>query len=771
MKGIKCLMATALAVIAAGCAKEQVSPGIEDGQEVTVSYNISAPQGLVTKTISDGQSAKNLSVAVYDSEKKHISTLDQTATFTDLKATVEFHLVKGKTYHFIFWAQSETGVYTLDRDNKVVKISYNGVANDESRDAFFATRELKVTGALSETVELYRPFAQVNFGTADFEAAKNAGVEPTKSTLTATEAATELDLFGKEGKVANGASSDITYTEEVFPTEDLVLSDGTKYKYLSMNYFIPVGKLNEQHVSDLKATFTGVADPVEISVPSAPVQANYRTNIVGNLLTDQVIFNIEIKPAYEGEENIDLENITSAVALNALFLNGGSAKLAEDIDIADGKSVRVASGKQVVLDLNGHNISNSKAIWSDNYNCLIEVNGGTLTVKGQGKIAAKQDDCYTFDVTKGGKLVIEDGEYVGNVSVIQVTEGVAEVYGGQFSLAQTWSDAGPDGCDYMINMIDDAYQAGIAKAFVYGGQFEKFDPSNCVAEGEGTNFCAEGYKSTKVGDYYIVTAADVTPVASDEKLRTVFNEAANAGEAIKISLSAGTFNWPDNKSDSGVKFPNTINIVGSSKENCVIKFNAASYPEDCNINFENVTIENAVGCAYDEHSQAQMIRVKDVTIDNCIIKNQFRILAKGTVNIKNCSFINTNASGFDGYCLNYYGYSDSIVNVENCTFNGVEKAIVLYNEGVKEGEPNSFNLNVKDCKFTASNTNTDKAAIQMHTEHGIYGNVSITNCTATGFKTNELSPEGLWWEGNNSTHVASKKFTITVDGVTVQTAE
>lgn len=765
-------MATALAVIAAGCAKEQVSPGIEDGQEVTVTYNIAAPQGIATKAVSDGLSAKNLSVAVYEDNAgnpgNYLSALDKTATFKDLKATVEFHLVKGKTYHFIFWAQSETGAYTLDKENKVVKISYDGVANDESRDAFFATRKLTVTGALSETVELYRPFAQVNFGTADFEAAKAAGVEPTKSELTATEAATELDLFGREGKVANGASSDITYTEAALPEEKLTVN-GVEYTYLSMNYFIPVGKLDEQHVSNLNATFKGEAN-VEISVPSAPVRANYRTNIFGNLLTDQVIFNIEIKPAYKGEENIDLENITSAVALNALFLNGGSAKLVEDI-VLD-KTVAVPTGKEVVLDLNGHNISNSEDIWDKQpYDwSLLSVRGGKLTVKGDGKLRSKENDCYAIDVQDGGEVIVEGGEYVGNMHAVYVHTGKATINGGKYSIQQTYSTAGEE-YEFVLNCYDKSRKIGKASISVTGGEFVKFNPQNCKAEGEGTNFCADGYKSTKVGDNYIVTAADVTPVASDQGLRTAFNEAASADKAVKIVLSDGTFNWPDGKSDSGVSFPKTINIVGSSKENCVVKFNAGSYPEGCDVSFENVTIENAVGCTYDEYSLAQMVRVKDVTVNNCIIKNQFRILSQGSVNIKNCQFINTNASGFDGYCLNYYGYSDSIVNVENCTFNGVEKAIVLYNEGVKEGKPNSFNLNVKDCKFTASNADTDKAAIQMHTEYGIYGNVSITNCTATGFKTNELSPEGLWWEGNNQTHVATKKFTITVDGVTVQTAE
>ncbi len=299
----------ALAVAAVSCAKEQTSPNVDDGQEVNVAFNIAAPSALVTKGINDGTTAKNLTVAVYDdnngSADKHIAALDKSATFEKLKARVEFSLVKGKTYHFIFWAQSGTEAYKLLPEEKSVEIHYDGVANDESRDAFFATKSLKVTGALNETVELHRPFAQVNFGTADLEAAAKNGFVPTKSTfsLSANGAASLLKPFER---VAEGGVC-VNYTEAAIPTEKLVLNDEkeSEYDWLAMNYFIPKGKLDEQQVCDFKATFvTDANEAVEISVPAAPVQANYRTNIVGNLLTDQVIFNVVIDPNFDGNETI-----------------------------------------------------------------------------------------------------------------------------------------------------------------------------------------------------------------------------------------------------------------------------------------------------------------------------------------------------------------------------------------------------------------------------------------------------------------------------------
>lgn len=569
-------MATALAVIAAGCAKEQVSPGIEDGQEVTVTYNIAAPQGIATKAISDGQRAKNLSVAVYEDNNEapgnYLSALDKIATFTDLKATVEFHLVKGKTYHFIFWAQSETTAYTLDKKNKVVKISYDGVANDESRDAFFATRKLTVTGALSETVELHRPFAQVNFGTADFEAAKLAGVEPTQSKLTATEAATELDLFGREGKVANGASSDIAYTEAALPEEKLTVN-GVEYTYLSMNYFIPVGKLDEQHVSNLEATFKGEAD-VKISVPSAPVRANYRTNIFGNLLTDQVIFNIEIKPAYEGEENIH-PIIVNGVAYTELDKAVAAAKTGEQtiiqlVEDMAGNGVKAINGQDIIIDLGGHTFDiDGQTVGSQGTttNGMQLLKGSKVTIKN-GTIKSKkakiliQNYCdltledVVLDASESDVCNYVLSNNHGNVKILGSTSIKAPA--GQFAFdIYYWPTKGyADGVNVYVNTTgsiegkieyasDSGYETAsetytslvIDNAVLTNSSFKpsKLNPNAKVATSVFTsatsagvsNWIPDGYKATEIGDYYIITTADVTPVADQAGMEAAIEGGGN----------------------------------------------------------------------------------------------------------------------------------------------------------------------------------------------------------------------------------------------------
>jgi len=763
MKSFKYLAAAALTLLAVGCNKEHVTE-VPDGQMVDVTFTAALPGEMATKAIGDGQTAKKLYVSVYENDdaKTKLASLDKTADFADLKTQVTFSLVKGKTYNFVFWAQAEGAPYDVT-DLKNIKVkNYTTGANDEKRDAFYATRkELKVNGALTETIKLYRPFAQVNFATADYADAKKAGFNPAVSSFTASEAATTFDTFAEEGK----DKVEVALTETEIPADVLKTLDGKTYTRLAMNYLIPVGKQGESHNIDVAATFkANNGEAVTVSAPNAPVQNNYRTNILGNLLTSQVIFNVEIVPIFnEPDNDIDLVNIKDEASLRALFATGGEAKLAADLDL--GETVSVAAGKEVTLDLNGKTISNTADLWNESIASwsLLSVRGGSLTIKGAGTLQAKENDCFAVDVQDGGTVVIEDGTYVGNVHAVYVLEGTAEIKGGKYSIQQLSSN--PDPYGYVLNCYDKNRKNGIAKIIVTGGEFVKFNPADCAAEGAHTNFLADGYKSTQIGDSYFVTKAGVTPVANDAGLRDALN--SSEGTVATINLVSGEFNWPDNKSDSGQKWPKTINVVGTNPEVCSVKLNAGSYPEDCDVLFENITIDNAIGCKYEEAALAQMVRVKNVTVKNCVIKNQFRILAKDVVNISDCKFVNRNASGFDGYCLNYYGYSGSRVNVENCVFDATQKAIVMYAES-----PAKYNLNVENCKFSASDRTTDKAAIQMHTEHGISGTVTIKDCVVEGFKANALSPEGLWWEGNNvGSKPATKKFNITVNGVNVQIAE
>ena len=532
MKTFKYLAAAALTMLAVSCNKEQVTE-VPDGQMVDVTFTAALPGEMATKALGDGQTAKTLYVSVYenDAEKSHLGDLDKTATFTDLKTQVTFSLVKGKTYNFVFWAQAEGATcYDID-DLKNIKISYEGaVANDENRDAFYATRkELKVNGALTETIKLYRPFAQVNFGTADLFDAAAAGFIPAQSAFTATDVANVFDTFNAEGKVEGLATDKVTFAKAEIPGggETLATKDGTKYLWMTMNYILPVGKQGEKHISNVTAEFIPEnGDPITASAPQAPVQNNYRTNILGNLLTSQVIFNVEIVPIFnEPDNDIDLVNIKNAESLKALVATGGSAKLVDDIEID--YPLVLSGNTDVVIDLNGHNIVNKTQV-NGNYTVVFNVTGNShLTINGEGEVKALEEtsdvDGYRMAVWAYDDAVVDiNGGYFYNKQLNPETSNliyvmdraVVNVSGGKFETAML----NAQGTSLLLNM-QDASQA-TAKINITGGQFVDFDPADCVSEGPHTNFVADGYVSVKNGNVWTVLPG----VEDAAALKSVFNE-------------------------------------------------------------------------------------------------------------------------------------------------------------------------------------------------------------------------------------------------------
>ena len=682
MKRINYIFAAALAILACGCNKEQVTEAVPNGTEVSVTFTAELP-GMQTKAIGDGLTAKNLTVEVYEDEAgaagTNIVALHQTATFTDLKTNVKFSLVKGKTYHFIFWAQADNAPYTLDAAAKTVAISYAGEANDESRDAFYAVKTLKVQGPATEPVQLKRPFAQVNFGTADFDAAKAGGVEVTESSFTATDAATSLDLFAGEGV----GSTDITYTEKELPAETLTLKDGTTYKYMAMNYFVPTGKFVESHVSNVKAHFVSASHTVEISSPSTPVQSNWRTNIVGNLLTDQVVFNVEIVPAFEDETTIDIENITTAASLRTALANSHSAKLAADITLDE--TISVPAGKDVVLDLNGHEINNTEDLYNEATGdwSLISVRGGKLTIKGNGVLKAKENDCFTVDIQGGGHVIIEDGEYISNVHAVYVWVGSAEIRGGKYSVQQKFSD--PTKADeFVLNCYDAHHRDGTAKIIVTGGEFVKFNPADCWAEGAHTSFLAPGYKTTEVlGTWYVskATASPVVPAAGQSELDNILA----TGVSADVKLADGTYKLPatiaDGVSISGQTGSEVIDGSVTAKitakdfsvSDVIIKGSGKGVDgssialEGANSTVSNCNFENGRQATYGSDLSVSQAAGSVTTITGCDFrKSGFRgimIWATGDeVKIDNCLFDNTYPFNCDA--------GTGKITVTDCELNG-----------------------------------------------------------------------------------------------------
>ena len=528
----------AAALLVTSC-NDEMDNGLKTGDEGTVTFTAQLPSEMGTRAFADGLTAKHLQYAVYEAGQStplkvfgDETTVVGEAEMVNLKKSVTLKLTSGKSYDVIFWADATTdSPYTFNPASQEVSVDYSKVNNNSDNcDAFFKKETITVSGNQSVDVKLTRPFAQVNIGTDDFDAAKASGLEVTQTEVVAKAFAT-LNLA--TGEVSDEA--DRTFTMKAIPTA----SDGEfpvagGYKYLSMDYLL-VGA--DKATVDVAFNYGG---PQSRTFTNVPVQRNYRTNIYGSLLTNTTDFNVVIEPAF-ATTNYNLGALYTASQI------GGAVTLSDNVDFD--RTIAVQPGKTMSVNLNGKTVKNTTDLWENpsvpNSWSLFSVRGtdSKLTLSGDGDVIAKANDCYAVDVQDGGHLVIEDGHFNGNIHAVYVLEGVAEIKGGTFEVQQKYPDA-EKADEFVLNCYDANHRNGTAKIIVTGGTFIGFNPGDCKAEGDGTNFVAPGYASIPNGTaadgrtiWKVVPAVEATTAEGLETALTTRGKIVALGQDLEYASS------------------------------------------------------------------------------------------------------------------------------------------------------------------------------------------------------------------------------------------
>lgn len=184
---------------------------------------------------------------------------------------------------------------------------------------------------------------------------------------------------------------------------------------------------------------------------------------------------------------IDLAGLKDAIK------NGGNVAVDADVEVSSVDTVaqRTIISKPTTLQLN-KKITSPYEMGNNNTNftALLVAADTTINAGEDGGIDT-QGGAYGINVLSGANLVINGGTYYGGGTAVQVQKGTVTINGGHFAV-EPFSDA-RYGYNFLLNCIDDNYKNDTAKIIVKGGTFVNFNPANCKAEGEGTNFVADGY--------------------------------------------------------------------------------------------------------------------------------------------------------------------------------------------------------------------------------------------------------------------------------------
>ena len=209
--------------------------------------------------------------------------------------------------------------------------------------------------------------------------------------------------------------------------------------------------------------------------------------------TQDAVESDSFNSTYDENATYPVVNVTE---LKEALTNGGVVAVTKDIqtnNIEDTAEARIVISQPTTLNLEKKIITpNNMGNNNTNFCALIVDADTTINAGENGGIDTGVNGGYGINVRNGATLTINGGYYYGGGTTVQVQKGTLIINGGTFA-CEPYSNP-TYGYNFLINCVDKAYKNGTAKAIIQGGTFINFDPSNCTAEGAGTNFVADGYK-------------------------------------------------------------------------------------------------------------------------------------------------------------------------------------------------------------------------------------------------------------------------------------
>ena len=706
MKKILYCAAALATLLFASCQQEKLEPTAGSN---TVVYTVEAPGALQTKAIANGLNVDELVYEVWyntpngTSEKLYQNTAPMAVDPADgkNKATITLDLVNDQSFTVLFWAQvASANAYNTDELTAVTyaKGADEYLANDESLAAFYAVDTVTDGTAANSTVLLKRPFAQVNLCTLNSkDAAKTDGnynIALVNSKMTLDAVPTTFNVL--DGSVSNYVAMEFAYNAVPSNEDKTITVNGEKYFYAGMNYVFAGS--NVVLTYDIQTSLNGSTNyaVVNNTIAEVPVKANYRTNIVGNLLTSKTDYEIVVDADFATPEYVLGEEWSQTGDYKYTVNNGASAGTLAAVlahaDAAAKAAATKAAGPVVTIDLaenveweTGAGIGSTPLLPEDSPISAVVINGNgktfTATGKGVGAVCLANGSLLTFN----------------NVKVVDLSVSYAE-NSWEYGYLEFAGNLAFNGCEFVNAIMIEGETAAFADCSFNSNEDNQYAVwvSDGVASFEGCTFA--GARGLKVHEAY---GSEVAEVEVDNCLFTELTKKpgialGDLNAETTVSILNSTFDRCQ-AGDQGLYIYETDTDVATftfvCQGNFVVPVGDEPYvQEDGTI---IVATAEALKAAIAAAEQGATIVLADGTFEGLFyvngkslnfealnageatINGKLAIAASGkTVNVKGIVFENSYTGSVTAghqyldktgkYCIGLYCAS---VNVENCTFN------------------------------------------------------------------------------------------------------
>ena len=331
------------------CTHDDVIQSQSANHVVSINFMLCAESNdCMTRAISDGKNINELYYAIFNESGEVVipkTTKQNVSGITSNGLIMTITLPAGLNYKAVFWVQnSESEAYSVSDDMKV-SVDYTKTCNNDENDAFYGVSNVFSTSDDFVEVILRRPFAQLNVGAFpfDMEYIKNSHeFNITKSCMLVHNVAHNINLFTGELSEIKNAS----FKPNVLPKENLIADIdengiSEEYTYVAMAYLLAETKPTTHTAEFFFLNDKGEAVLFENDVlNSVQLQRNYRTDYIGQVLTDNGHINVRI---YDNDGNTENENVyynvSEATTIENLIYNMSSHNTALQFASENGQTI------------------------------------------------------------------------------------------------------------------------------------------------------------------------------------------------------------------------------------------------------------------------------------------------------------------------------------------------------------------------------------------------------------------------------------------------
>lgn len=273
---------------------------IASEETVQVSFSAGLPQTLESRTTTSGLTVDKVVCAVFENGSE-IPNLRETISIVHGQNIVFApNLIKGRTYEIVFWACKDGAYNTSDLTAITRSNSVPNGTTEADFDAFTQSEPVTVSISETKTVTLQRPLAQLNIGVTEKDwstVVDKFNVTPTTMTITLSGKKTFNALTGK----AVGIDEPITYNLNCSGND--LTANNTTYKSIASCYVLPEAQKENFDITYTITDQNSSAIRSNATIGSIPLQANYKTNVVGGLMTGTIKYTITIEEGFNSENH------------------------------------------------------------------------------------------------------------------------------------------------------------------------------------------------------------------------------------------------------------------------------------------------------------------------------------------------------------------------------------------------------------------------------------------------------------------------------------